>query len=336
MNRGSVQTWILAFVIALLPFDAMAQGFANRPEVAQFVEQMTSRHGFSRAELLTLFTRARPQPGVIKAMTAPAESAPRRSWQNYRAQFVNPARIDAGVRFYERHIAALERAAKEFGVPESVIVAIIGVETVYGRNLGSYRVVDALSTLAFDYPPRSEYFRGELEHFLLHARQEGIDVISARGSYAGAIGIPQFMPSSYRAFAVDYDGDGKRDLAGSVEDALGSVANYLKAHGWRRDQPTAVAARVEGDYYKQLLSAGIKPSVRAGDLEKLGIYDNPPGVGTVIRITANAVVTSRSERSELEMGKTTMLGDSGEVEKSISAQITDMRVTTSDDMYDNS
>ncbi|MFH1604095.1 MAG: lytic murein transglycosylase, partial [Pseudomonadota bacterium] len=151
------------------------------------------------------------------------------------------------------------------------IVAIIGVETVYGRNMGNYRVIDALTTLAFDYPPRAEFFRGELENFLLYARDAGIDVLGLKGSYAGAIGIPQFMPGSYRRYAVDLDGDGRQDLSGSFADAIGSVANFLEAHGWESGQPVAFAARVEGRDYRKLVDAGIKPTFRCGDLANFGV-----------------------------------------------------------------
>ena len=156
-------------------------------------------------------------------------------------------------------------------MPEEIIVAIIGVETVYGRNTGSYRVIDALTTLAFDYPPRAEFFRGELENYLLYARDAGIDTLALKGSYAGAIGIPQFMPGSYRRYAVDLDGDGKQDLSGSFADAIGSVANFLKAHGWQSGEPVAYAAQVQGENYRRLVDIGIKPVTRCGDLADYGV-----------------------------------------------------------------
>jgi len=252
-------------MLLCLVTSAHAQPYTTRAEVQRFMAEMVERHSFVRSELQTLFGKVRPQPSIIRAMTAPAESVPR-SWQTYRSRFVNTERIAAGVQFAERHAPVLGRAAKLYGVPEEIIVAIIGVETVYGRNVGGYRVIDALSTLAFDFPARADYFRGELEQFLLNARQDAIDVFSVRGSYAGAIGIPQFMPRSYRTFAVDFDGDGKRDLSGNFADAVGSVANYLKEHGWQRGQPVAFSARVEGEKYRELLASGIKPVYRGADL----------------------------------------------------------------------
>ena len=264
----------VAACTAVLPLYAAAQGnqgnYAAREDVVHFIGEMVERHDFGKKELTELFRRARRQGSVLRAMTPPAD-APQRSWQAYRALFVNPQRIDAGAQFWSRNDKVLARAAAEYGVPGEVIAAIIGVETAYGRNLGTYRVIDALATLAFDFPRRAEYFRGELEHFLLYARDAGVDVFSVKGSYAGAIGIPQFMPGSYRRFAVDFDGDGRADLAGSAADAIGSVANFLREHGWRRGEPALAAARVEDDRWRTLADAGIKPVYLAGDLAGFGV-----------------------------------------------------------------
>ena len=244
--------------------------YAERAEVRQFVDEMVDRHGFVKKELLALFGRARFQPEIIKAITPPTQ-ARARSWQSYRALFITPQRIAAGAEFQTRHAEALARAAALYGVPEEIIVAIIGVETVYGRNTGSYRVIDALSTLAFDYRPRAEFFRSELEHFLLYARDAGVDTLAVKGSFAGAIGIPQFMPGSYRRYAVDHDGDGRQDLSGSFADAIGSVANFLKAHGWEAGQPVAFTAQARGENYRKLLDAGIKPTYRCADFASFDV-----------------------------------------------------------------
>jgi membrane-bound lytic murein transglycosylase B len=265
-------TVLLAFALSSsisVTADAAAQ-YAEREDVRQFIAEMVHRHGFVRKELRTLFSQARFQPTIIKAITPPTE--PRaKSWQAYRAQFLTQQRIGAGIEFRERHREALSRAVELYGVPEEIIVAIIGVETVYGRNTGNYRVIDALTTLAFDYPPRAEFFRTELENYLLYARDAGIDTLGLKGSYAGAIGIPQFMPGSYRRYAVDLDGDGKQDLSGSFADAIGSVANFLQAHGWERGQPVAFAAQVHGENYRTLVDVGIKPTYRYGDLADFGV-----------------------------------------------------------------
>jgi membrane-bound lytic murein transglycosylase B len=247
-----------------------ATQYAGRDDVRQFIAEMVERHGFTRKELRALFSQARFQPAIIKAITPPTE--PRaKSWQAYRALFLTPQRIEAGIEFRERYREALARAVALYGVPEEIIVAIIGVETLYGRNTGNYRVIDALTTLAFDYPPRAEYFRTELENYLLFARVAGIDSLSLKGSFAGAIGIPQFMPGSYRRYAVDLDGDGKQDLSGSFADAIGSVANFLQSHGWETGQPVAFAAQVQGENYRALVDAGIKPTYRYGDLADFGV-----------------------------------------------------------------
>jgi len=246
--------------------------YANRADIGRFITDMVDRHGFVDEELRALFRQAVYKPAIIKAITPlPKEGARARSWQAYRAIFVNPQRIEAGQRFRAQHVAALARASAQYGVPEEIILAIIGVETVYGRNMGSYRVVDALVTLGFDYPPRAAYFRGELENFLLYARDAGIDVFSVKGSYAGAIGIPQFMPGSYRRYAVDFDSDGRIDLAGNPVDAIGSVANFLKEHGWERGGTVAVGARVEGEAFRKLADGGVKPVHRIADLAGAGI-----------------------------------------------------------------
>ena len=259
----------LSFSISAVAAGA-ATPYARRAEVRQFIDEMVDRHGFVKKELRTLFSRARFQPNIIKAITPPTE--PRaRSWQAYRALFLTPQRIAAGAEFRQRHAVALARATELYGVPEEIIVAIIGVETVYGRNTGSYRVIDALATLAFDYPPRAEFFRTELENFLLYARDAGIDTLALKGSYAGAIGIPQFMPGSYRRYAVDLDGDGRQDLSGSFADAIGSVANFLQAHGWETGQPVAFPAQVQGENYRKLVDAGIKPTYRCGDFAGFGV-----------------------------------------------------------------
>lgn len=256
-----------------------AHPYSGRSDVAQFISDMVERHGFSRDELQVLFRKANHQPSVIKAITPPTE-VQARSWQNYRATFVNASRIEAGQQFRVRHAAALARAVEEFGVPEEIIVAIIGVETVYGRNMGNYRVIDALVTLAFDYPRRADYFRTELENYLLFTREAGMDAFSIKGSYAGAIGIPQFMPGSYRRFAVDYDGSGKINLISSPVDAIGSVANFLKAHGWERGAGVAYPATAEGDAWRKITEAGIKPAHRLGDLPAFGVtaVDLPNGL----------------------------------------------------------
>ena len=253
-------------LLAALSGPAAPQSYVERPEVRGFVAEMVSRHGFGERELDQVFTEARYLDSVVTLMT-PVPGG-ERSWRSYRDGFVSTRRIDAGVEFWRRHARVLARAAAAYGVPPEIVVAIIGVETEYGRQTGTFRVLDALATLAFDYPRRAEFFRAELEEFLLYARESRADAASFRGSYAGAIGIPQFMPGSIRRFAVDFDGDGRRDLRASPADAIGSVANFLNAHGWLAGAPVAVPAAVTGERYQLLVDGGVEPIYRAEELRE--------------------------------------------------------------------
>ena len=244
--------------------------FAGRPEVEGFIRELVARHAFDEGELRTVFARARREDGVLTAArTQPAALS--RSWDEYRAIFVNERLVRSGAAFWIQHRAQLERARRAYGVPEEIIVAILGVETFYGRNTGRWRVIDALATLAFDYAPRAPYFRGELENYLLFARETELDVFALKGSYAGAIGIPQFMPTSYLRYAVDFDGDGVSDLSGNAADAIGSVGNFLKQHGWRRGEPVQLGARVNGDSHGAYADGNPLPRHTLEELTLAGI-----------------------------------------------------------------
>ena len=227
------------------------QSLGQRADVQNFIREMTARHGFNPAQLQALFDRVQPQPSIITAMNRPGEAKP---WHEYRAIFINARRIQGGVEFWRTHAATLARAEQVYGVPPEIVVAIIGVETQYGGNMGRHRVLEALATLAFDYPRRADFFRKELEAYLLLTRAEGVDPLALRGSYAGAMGWGQFMPTSYQNFAVDFDGDGRRDLWRNPRDAIGSVANYFRQHGWRPGEPVVVPARVSGSAYPGLIT----------------------------------------------------------------------------------
>ncbi len=222
-----------------------APTYADRADVRAFIAELVSEQGFDAKALRAMFAAARFQPQIVAAMQRPLLEPPK--WYEYAPQFLSPARIDGGVAFWDAHADALERAERVYGVPPEIVVAIIGVETFYGRNTGRHRVLDALCTLAFDYPRRASFFRGELKSFLLLARDLGVAPLAAKGSFAGAIGLPQFMPGSYRNFAVDFDADGRADLWSSADDAIGSVANFLARHDWERDQPVLLHAVIEGD-----------------------------------------------------------------------------------------
>lgn len=269
MSRIPPLALILALVLAL-PCGARAGGFDGREDVRAFIEEMHEKHGFDRARLLRLFARLQPQPKAIKALMPPKDPAVR-SWLAYRARFVEPSRIEGGLRFWEANLATLEAARRTYGVPEEIIVAIIGVETIYGRNMGRFPALATLATLAFDYPPRADLFRRELEALLLLARESRRDPLAYSGSYAGALGVPQFLPSSIRNWGVDFDGDGQVDLAASAADAIGSVANFLASHGWESGSPVAAPARVTGDRFGALIDAGILPRLVPAEMAAYGV-----------------------------------------------------------------
>ena len=243
----------------------------DREPVRAFIAEMSQRHGFDPDALGALLARARRLPEVLR-LIAPAPSGARKSWQTYRARTVDPVRVRAGLRFWREHAATLTRAQEAWGVPPEVVVAIIGVETLYGRHTGSFRVLDTLYTLAFDEPRRFAFFREELEHFLVLARDEGFDPLVPKGSFAGAIGIPQFMPGSIRRHATDFDGDGRIDLAASPADAIGSVARFLSRHGWVPGEPTHFAATVEDPArLSPLIESGIEPVRTLAELAQWGV-----------------------------------------------------------------
>ena len=228
------------------PADAAAAGFdLQRPEIVEFVNEVVSRDGLNRKDVRALLKEAQPQPKIIETMNRPIEKvAP---WWEYRDHFLTPERIREGTSFWLDHKNALEQISAQYQVPSEYLVAILGVETRYGRQTGHYRVLDALATLAFDYPPRHSYFREELKQFLLLAKENQLDPLTATGSYAGAMGAPQFMPSSYRRYAVNVHTDRRRDLWGDWDDILASVANYLREFGWTAGGPVLAETRLEPD-----------------------------------------------------------------------------------------
>ncbi|HSG24160.1 MAG TPA: lytic murein transglycosylase B [Azonexus sp.] len=244
--------------------------FADDPAVIDFARDLEQRHGFNAEELLAQFAQTHSNPRVLELIKPPV-SPLQRSWERYRPRFLNERRINGGVQFWQENQLTLARARALYGVPEEIIVAIIGVETEYGSNTGGFRVLEALATLAFNYPRRADFFRTELEQFLLLSRENGLDPISVKGSFAGAIGIPQFMPGSQRRYAVDFDGDQRVDLSGSINDAIGSVARFLEQHGWVAGQPIATRALTNSEPPRSMLEAGIRPSLKVADLAEQGI-----------------------------------------------------------------
>lgn len=239
MKLAYLSVFLITLLLVALPASAV-----TLPGIPEFIDEMVAKHQFERSGLQRVFDKAQRRPAVIDAISRPSTIKP---WLEYRAAFINPQRIKLGLEFWNKYRITLRRAERKFGVPQEIIVALIGVETIYGRNVGNFLVLDALTTLAFDYPRRAEFFRSELENFLLLAREQQLDMLAVRGSYAGAMGIPQFMPSSYRKHAIDFNGNQTIDLMREDRDAIGSVANYLHQYGWIKGGPVAVRAGVSSD-----------------------------------------------------------------------------------------
>jgi membrane-bound lytic murein transglycosylase B len=259
--------------------------FENRKDVLEFIDEVSKKHGFEKTNLKKIFAQIEFKQAIIDAITRPAESKP---WFEYRPIFVTNTRITEGVKFWNQNQEALQRAEKKYGVPPEIIVAIIGVETRYGKHKGGYRVLDSLATLAFGYPKRAKFFRSELEQYLLLAQEEKLDPLSVMGSYAGAMGQAQFISSSYRNFAVDFDGDGKRDLWNNTNDAIGSVANYFKRHKWKPGGKVTTPATVASNHINSLVEKGYKPHSTVADLFQLGVKPtselDPEALGALIEL----------------------------------------------------
>ena len=246
--------------------------FSANPDVADFIASISAKHGMDGEYLAGLFSGVRPNMRVLALFSPSRIKTPQPpSWKRYSTPFLSKARIDGGLAFWMQNKEALDRAFQRFGVPQEIIVAIIGVETYYGRHAGSFGVMEALATLAFHEPRRGDFFRGELEHFLLLARENGFDPSKTKGSYAGAIGIPQFMPGSWRKFAIDFDGDGIVDLENCVADSIGSIANYLNKHGWQKNEPIAHKIKLRGKPKAEWTDAGMLPSLGTKELAGQGV-----------------------------------------------------------------
>lgn len=241
----------------------------DRAEVQAFIAELQSEHGLDPEWLRKMLASGKRQQNILDAISRPAEAV--KPWHEYRAIFIQPERIAAGTEFYARHCADLSRIAADSGVPASMILGIVGVESYFGRFTGKHRVLDALTTLGFDYPPRASFFRRELGQVFLLAQEESLDLNTLMGSYAGAMGPPQFIPSSYRAYAVDGDGDGQRDLLGSWPDILASIANYFKVHRWQADQPVAERATLSTRSQDIPLQSTLELQTTVGTLSEAGV-----------------------------------------------------------------
>ncbi len=249
-----------------------ADTYEGHPAAARLIDELVDKEQFERAELERIFAAAERKESILEAIARPAEKT--KPWYEYRQIFLTDKREQEGASFYREHRDVLRRAQQETGVPAEIIVAIIGVETFYGRITGSYRVIDALSTLAFDYPQRAAFFTGELKNYLLLTREQGLDPLQPMGSYAGAMGYGQFMPSSYRNYAVDFDGDGMTDIWNNPVDAIGSVANYFEAHGWVAGDRVVSAAEAAGDVGEEWFvrtRAGLVPKHTVAEFAAAGV-----------------------------------------------------------------
>ncbi|MDR0564841.1 MAG: lytic murein transglycosylase B [Azoarcus sp.] len=262
---------IACLALTFAPIHAQAD-YAQREDAAAFANEIAARNQLDAAQILSALSRANYDPRVIK-LIKPPETRIARSWQRYRSRFLDHLHVVAGLAAWSQYENELLRAEKQYGVPPEIILGILGVETIYGRNTGNFETLSALATLAFDYPPRADLFRGELEALFLLAKDQKREPASYTGSYAGAIGWPQFLPSSIRRYAVDFDGDGKIDFESNAVDAIGSVANYLHVHGWRPDEPVAEKAWLTPEANPEpLIAAGIEPTLTLEQLAAAGIF----------------------------------------------------------------
>ncbi|MEQ1580533.1 MAG: lytic murein transglycosylase B [Steroidobacteraceae bacterium] len=276
----ALHRFVLAVAATLFASPLLALDTA-RPDVRAFVDEMVARNGMDRTELNRLFAGVESKQAILDAISRPAERTI--PWFEYRERFLTPQRIQKGIAFWKQHPERLA-AVTAAGLPAQIAVGILGVETSFGEITGRYRVIDALSTLAFDYPPRSPFFRGELEQFLLLVREEAVDPLKAIGSYAGAMGAPQFMPTSYRKWAVDADADGHRDLWSNWDDVIGSIANYFKDHGWRAGEPVSVPATMK-DPDLSRFTVGIELNETIQSLKDKGVefeIDLPPSTPALL------------------------------------------------------
>ncbi len=255
-------------IFVVLPQIASAH-LSGRKEVRSFIHTMVSKHGFNLQRLNELFQQLESSEEVLKQISKPFETV---SWGRYRRLFLTKERIKEGVNFWQAYQKTLEHAEYQFGVPIEIIISVIGIETFYGKYVGQYSVLQSLATLAFDYPKRSKFFLNELEQYLLLTREQQLPVELMKGSYAGAMGASQFISSSYRNYAIDFEMKGKVDLTNSIPNAIGSVANYLNAHGWKTQQSIVHKATKEGEKYKSLLIQNVKPTVTISALAQYGVH----------------------------------------------------------------
>lgn len=282
-------TWLGFTALLLFSFSAFSNtAFVQRKDVQQFIKSMVKHYHFNEKDLTATLSQVKLQPQIIESMNKPYE---KKNWDIYRDIFLTPQRLKGGLDFWRTNQKILEQAQKRYGVPAEIIVAILGVETLYGERQGEYRVLDALSTLAFNYPKRSAYFTKELKEYLLLCKEHRVPATQYMGSYAGAIGQPQFMPSSYRYYAVDFYNKGKRDLISNNGDVIGSVANYFHKHGWKTNEGIAQTAQLKGYRHKRIQINPKSANYHYSQLQAAGVFpvtasiNHPPRAGLIELIT---------------------------------------------------
>lgn len=298
-----LKTFLCFFISSLCaqtPASAAGE-YLGYEELDAVIAQLEKDKVYAPGELNALFAQVSRDDRVLTAIARPAEST--KEWKDYRPNFLNEDRVQKGVEFWNQYAAVLDRAEKTYGVPPEMIIAILGVETKYGGNKGRNRVIDALTTLGLDYPPRAPFFRKELREFLILSKENGLDPLSTYGSYAGAMGYPQFMPSSWRNLAVDFDGDGRRDLINSPVDAIGSIANYFKANGWKTGEAVVVRARIIGQDYDSVINKDLGTNSTLGEIAKKGLI--PREAGSYLASTpASAIRLQGDKGGEFWLGFT--------------------------------
>lgn len=306
MLKKVIKGFLFLFVLLNMAWagaNPSTKSFAERTDVQNFIQEMSTKHRLDKKELTRFFKEFRSEPKILALMSKQFEALP---WHLYRERLLSQERIKAGVEFWKKHETTLKKAERQFGVPAEIIVAIIGVETFYGQKTGNYPVIQALATLAFDYPRRADFFKSELEQFLLLVHEEKLDPKTILGSYAGAMGTPQFIPSSYRRYAVDFSGTGRRDLINDTQDAIGSVANYFKENGWIPDEPIVHPAIVSGNRYQQLPETSTKnpkPNLSIQALTDYGIQlKNPKIAKSKAQMATLLILQNKDNNSENWLG----------------------------------
>lgn len=285
----------LLVLLASITLTAQA-GYDTHPDAQKLIDELT-KDGFEPSYIKSVLAKAERKQSILDAISRPAEK--RLDWGEYRAIFIEPKRIAQGVEFWNQHRATLERAEAQFGVPAEIILAIMGVETRFGRITGSYRVLDALATLGFDFPRRAEFFRGQLADYFRLVRAEAVDPESLKGSYAGAMGFGQFIPSSFLAYAIDFDGDGHRDIWENPIDAIGSIANYFAKHGWRKGEAVIATPLFNNADVEELVNQDLKPALSLTEWSERGVTPREALNGNM---KATLMRLSSGEKNEYVLG----------------------------------